>query len=461
MHKNDIVASMEYNTFHIKNFKVINPYLMPFEANETTDVDSSFFLDWKFSRPHPCEPQDFKNPVLKLIGNTPEEISSFLSASLIDCYWIKPEDISITWEDVNYFTNKPKNIENLVHFSDEMYKYNDNNDRLKEIVIKNKYKNFVKYFTLNSDGNYCIVKNCDIFNNGIDVFNELIANIIEDALDIDGAQYYLTPYSFETENKAVNIPLISCELNIQDDTEEMLTLDKLMASSSLNPYEFLTNFGFKEDVNKLIVLDYLLLNCERSLDNIAIIRDANTLAYKRIAPIYDCGGSFNYKTTESENFLNAFYDIAMPFLQSHERQIKLVNDFSFVDFEALEEALQIIEAIISYSSLNNEQQNKIVNSLKIRINQLKDEIENQDKNVNPIQFVRAADRISKRFNVDELIVATGVDPILNQSPRNLFINFLSDYGKNEFSNYDTNNPNLKDRFEKYKKEILFGEDNEI
>lgn len=44
----------------------------------------------------------------------------------------------------------------------------------------------------------------------------------------------------------------------------------------------------------MIVLDYIIANEDRHLNNFGAIRDANTLAWIGMAPIYDSGASLGF-----------------------------------------------------------------------------------------------------------------------------------------------------------------------
>ncbi len=49
----------------------------------------------------------------------------------------------------------------------------------------------------------------------------------------------------------------------------------------------------------MFMLDYILLNEERHLNNFGVIRDIKTLEWKRICPIFDTGRSMNTNVTTS------------------------------------------------------------------------------------------------------------------------------------------------------------------
>lgn len=84
----------------------------------------------------------------------------------------------------------------------------------------------------------------------------------------------------------------------------------------------------------MLVLDYLILNEDRHLNNFGAVRRADTLEYQGAAPIYDSGTSlwFDRPTGLIRDGLKT---VCKPFKSSHEEQIKLVTDFNWLDFSAL------------------------------------------------------------------------------------------------------------------------------
>lgn len=91
----------------------------------------------------------------------------------------------------------------------------------------------------------------------------------------------------------------------------------------------------KKSVEQMIVLDYLILNEDRHLNNFGVVRNANTLEYIGAAPIYDSGTSLWFDKPIA--LIRAETKVTCkPFKASHEEQLKLVSDFSWLDLTALQ-----------------------------------------------------------------------------------------------------------------------------
>ena len=96
----------------------------------------------------------------------------------------------------------------------------------------------------------------------------------------------------------------------------------------------------------MIVLDYIIANEDRHLNNFGAIRDANTLAWIGMAPIYDSGASLGFDKLPQQ--MKSEKDAACkPFKKRHIEQLGLVTDFGWIDFDKLSGVRDIIEAAFS------------------------------------------------------------------------------------------------------------------
>jgi hypothetical protein len=80
----------------------------------------------------------------------------------------------------------------------------------------------------------------------------------------------------------------------------------------------------------MLAIDYIIVNEDRHYNNFGFVRDANTLEWRGLAPIFDSGTSLWYN--------NLFIGRAVeskPFRRSHDEQIKLASDLSWFDYGAL------------------------------------------------------------------------------------------------------------------------------
>ena len=455
MHKDTVVAKFDCSDFFVKSVEIVEPLLMPIKATNNIQHFNSRFTEWKRSRNYPCLPPNFKNPVLKDIGNTYEDINNYILPSVSDLYWFKPEKMYVLWNDINYFTNGMINNKRNVKMLDDMCrKYSDCNSYIKDMFSsKGGYKKNLKYFTKNEINNYCMVKAHDFLNNGFDVYNEIIGNIVSEFLDLKTSQYYILPYKLVNNDQTFIVPTVACETIMQNDKLEFVSAQSLIncgETTKTDIFNYIKKMGFSDQINKMIVLDYLILNSKRDLTNIGFIRNADTLEIINLAPNYGCSHSFGY---DIHNGIKN--EKSSTFLDTHSRQIELVSNFDFLNIDDLYEAVDVVDAVISYSSMNGEQKDLILNTLKSRIPLL---INIASKNTNYYfsteNKVYIAENIKRRFDVDKIIKETGIDPLIEQNKDNLFINFLSDTGKEEFENFLVNEKNIKVKFEKFKQDTF-------
>ena len=96
----------------------------------------------------------------------------------------------------------------------------------------------------------------------------------------------------------------------------------------------------------MIVLDYIIANEDRHFNNFGVLREAETLKWLGFAPIYDSGSSLGYDKTPMQ--IRSEKDVVCkPFKNHHAEQLKLVSDFSWIDFDRLEDVGELIESVLT------------------------------------------------------------------------------------------------------------------
>ena len=90
----------------------------------------------------------------------------------------------------------------------------------------------------------------------------------------------------------------------------------------------------RKALDQMIVLDYLLVNEDRHLNNFGVVRKAESLKYMCAAPIFDSGTSMWFdKPTAMIGDITKL--VCKPFKNTHEEQIKLVSSFEWLAMEKL------------------------------------------------------------------------------------------------------------------------------
>lgn len=133
----------------------------------------------------------------------------------------------------------------------------------------------------------------------------------------------------------------------------------------------------EEYLQKMFLLDYIMLNEDRHLNNFGIIRDVQTLEWKRICPIFDTGRSMNTNVTTSywdfqEGEVKCF---TKELISSKKLEKILKKDITDSQIEKLEELANFYRSMLvkykSYTKLSDEEINKLYEGYKERIDCLK------------------------------------------------------------------------------------------
>lgn len=342
MHKGKAVAEMELDEstgFILKISEIYDAAHLPVGISCKNGIaDRKALNEWWTDRSIPASRSGVRNALEYLnISNTKMLLVRCFGLSLSDQYWIKPQNEDITWDAINFFNNPfsedigdvlfgtPKNMEGF-DFSSP--------DNTSDGCLKKRWKLI--------NGKRCLVKG------GSDLarqqpFNEVIATKIMERLGIPHVAYELiwdsgSPYSV-------------CEDFVTADTELVSAwriLQTQKKPNNVSVYQHFVNCcqelgvtDIVKSLDRMLVLDYIIANEDRHLNNFGLLRNAETLEWIGFAPIYDSGSSLGYDKVASQ--IRSQTDITCkPFKKAHADQIKLVSDFSWIDFDSLSDVDEII-----------------------------------------------------------------------------------------------------------------------
>ena len=262
--------------------------------------------------------------------------------SLSDQYWICPDGTGLTWDSINFFSNA---------FSDDIGDILFGAGRKKDPLdfsspdstsdgnLKKRWKII--------DGKRCLIKG------GSNPYrqqplNEVIATEIMNRLGIP-----CVPYSVIWNKGA---PYSICEDFVNEQTElvpawRIIKTQKQDNNTSLfqhflNCADSLGIPGVRQFLDEMIVLDYIIANEDRHLNNFGAIRNAETLEWIGMAPVYDSGSSLGYDKTVPL-MLDKSETVCKPFKKHHDEQLKLVSTFDWIDFDALSDVKDLIVDMLS------------------------------------------------------------------------------------------------------------------
>lgn len=348
MHREIEVAEIELDELsHITNiYEVYAEEHFPVGTLGKHGVDKTMLAKWWAKRSIPASRSGLRETLDLLHMSVPQELlAKCYGLSLSDQYWISPKDKPLMWKEINFFDHDfSEDVGNLLfgygEFSDSMSLISPDNTSDGQLIKKWKIADGKRVLIKGGSNPYQQEPLC-----------EVIASGIAERLCIPHTKYTLL---WEHEK-----PFSVCQDFINSETE-LVSAYHIMQSrkkpNDLSDYEFYLNCAeqlgvknIREQTEKMIVLDFLIGNEDRHFNNFGLIRNAVTLEWIGVAPIFDCGTSLWYNTQESLIKPLSPNLPAKPFKKTHREQIKLVKDFSWLDMKKLKGMEEEMEEILSQS----------------------------------------------------------------------------------------------------------------
>ena len=285
--------------------------------------------------------------------------------SLSDQYWICPVGMDLKWEDINFFDHAFSDDigDILLGSKKEKVEFDFSSpDNTSDGCLKKRWK------ILN--GQRCLIKGgSNPFRQ--QPFNEVIASGIMNRLGIEHIPYELV---WDEE-----MPYSICRDFVTRDTELIgawRIFQTQKKANSVSVYQHYVDccaelgIDIIPAMNRMIVVDYIIANEDRHLNNFGLVREAESLKWLGAAPIFDSGSSFGYDKLPFE-ILSGKHITCKPFKNHHEEQLKLVSSFEWIEFEKLKDAGELIRSAFdderAVQFINEKRVDSIVTSTEKRI----------------------------------------------------------------------------------------------
>jgi len=255
------------------------------------------FNNWLTGRGISESRRDFKNVKNRFHAKSSKELMmKAYGLNLTDHYWFHHAKIDMTWKDRNYFDN----------LFDKVIPDKGINPEIDESVARQSpnlcVDGSIEKRWIVRNGARILLKG-SLYNRMQEPFNEAIVSQILDEYGIDHVRYDLG----RTKDK--NIPYSECECMATKDTEYinaqyvMNTEEYYRKEQYVHFLEMCRNNGIKDaktPIDEMIALDFIMGNVDRHKGNFGILRNASTLEWLRIAPMFDNGNCLFYDSENDE-----------------------------------------------------------------------------------------------------------------------------------------------------------------
>ena len=356
MNKNTEVLLAEYDTANGVFSKVVDvynieyaPYILKnFYIKE--DINNAPFRtnlsEWFRGRGIPSWRDKLDLLLHRLDISAPTELlDKAFGLSLSDQYWLKPFNSDIKYDDINFFDNDfdyAEFLEASLSLNSKIIK--------KETSLKtpnNTTDGMLKKAWIIENGTRYLLKS-GYKSEILQPFNEVLASMICDRLGFDHVPYTLDIYKDTVVSK--------CPCFITKDTE-LITAYQIR--NNMKRYDSEEDFeGYikkleengiidaREKVENMYILDFLIMNEDRHLNNFGIIRDVNTLKWLDVAPIFDNGMALNISYYDEEEVITSghgrfFYEVK-PF----DDIIKVVRNIKRIDISKLDDIPECFDNLL-------------------------------------------------------------------------------------------------------------------
>lgn len=348
MHRDEPVCTISIDTVSgaiLRVSKPLNPELLPLGGS----IDSAMLKKWWKRRAVPVGQGKIQRILEQMGIATPQEyLVRNLGLSLTDHYWIKPMDMELGWADINLFTNDFRDPVGDMQLGLELDKIWDlptnafspssstQGDLTKKWII--------------ADGKRCLVKG-NHGGNSQESLNEIAATLLHQKQ----GRFPFVSYSTMRLGDDQRIYCV-CESFTSDAVELIPAIDIVESQkkdNAMSMYEHFIHvcmeYGMDESAVRAfleyqILSDFVLTNTDRHLNNFGVLRDAHTLKFIGMAPIFDTGNSMFWQNPRLPEHSDLTDIPVNSFRTTEKRLLQLVRDQDVLDLSKLptEEELRTI-----------------------------------------------------------------------------------------------------------------------
>lgn len=365
MHKDiPVVDCRFFDGYLIETGRVYEHEHIPVGCMNMLDrVDSNLIRTWWNNRLIPATRANIKVIQSSLRNISLQSLSQVnFGCNLSDQYWIKPVGSDLQYKDVNFFEN-------------------DFHSDLNGILLgADKADNVSDFFTASCSTGGDVPKAWIIHHGkrvlykssgtafGQEPYNEVIASRLNDELGVNYVPYRLIRF------KDVRCSVCPCMVDVDHEivtAHEIVCANRPVGAPVSGDVSLYMRFAKSQglDVRKFVsdmtVSDFLMRNTDRHWGNFGLIRNANTLKYEQVVPLFDYGNSLFHNSVHVDDRI-AF---------SRFTGRNLADDLKYarnVDLQAVMHFPEIVSSVLSVSDIPASRQEQLIGFAESRVKQLND-----------------------------------------------------------------------------------------
>ena len=356
MNKNTEVLVAEYNTvskffdriIEVKNIDYAPYILKSFYVKD--DINATPFRtnlsEWFRGRGIPSWRDQLDLLLHRLDISAPTELlDKAFGLSLSDQYWLKPYDSNIKYDDMNFFDHDFDYTEFMEASLSKNSKIITSINSLK--TPNNTTDGMLKKAWIIEDGTRYLLKG-GYKNEILQPFHEILASMICDRLGFNHVPYTLDVYRdtvvskcpcfINKDTELITAHQIRNDMKRHDNTDDYEEYIKKLEENGIP--------NAREKIENMYILDFIIMNEDRHLNNFGIIRDVNTLKWLDVAPIFDNGMALNIPYyDENEVIISGngrfFYEVK-PF----DEMIQVVRNIKRIDISKLDDIPECFDNLL-------------------------------------------------------------------------------------------------------------------
>lgn len=295
-------------------------------------VDRALLNDWWKDRAIPASRQGIRSALEEMkVAATQKLLDKCFGLSLSDQYWICPAASDLTWDKVNFFDNPfSEDVGNI------LFGKGSSGEQISLMSPDNTSDGWLKKKWKIIDGKRCLIKGGSGATQQ-EPYNEVLASAVMRRLNIPHA-----PYTLALENE---YPYSVCEDFVTPDTELVSAWHIMQTRKKPNHVSVYRHYldccealgipGIADAVDRMMTVDFLIVNEDRHQNNFGALRNVETLEWIGAAPVFDNGTSMWFDKPLSMIRPTAPKMPCKPFKTDHNEQIKLVSSFEWLDLSSL------------------------------------------------------------------------------------------------------------------------------